>query len=248
MGWWPRQLRQTHLGGSEDRQLIIIDLPSTRIVPLKSYILRLPEELLYYICSLCSITRTDSRPGVVRRGLGRRSLTAVMLTCQRFYRIAQCFLYRGLRLRLIPSTIRTILFYRSLMVSKTISRHCQSLTLEFPPWYIYKLTARDQIIAETILTSLPAVRKIHIEGLPEWAIPQLFSHIHNYMRELNHLRISDTSEDVLASIWQDLNPPQLRSMILNDVGESFYDEYQPISEVCIVDMAILFQFRQYVYS
>lgn len=248
MGWWPRKLRQSHLGVSQEGKLVIIDLQATKAVSSEPYILRLPDELLHNICDFCSVLQTDLDSDLFRDSLGPVTLTAVMLTCRRLYRVSQCFLYRGLSLDLEPAPLRTILFHRSLMASKIIGEHCKSLELGFNTISVTigschdldrQAYAMDEYVdarcenpnknnwgvAERIVKSLPNVRKLHIKKVTAGVstLP-LFSNPNKYISRLHHLQISRIGEDVLSMILQKFDSPTLRSMTLAVVYPGFSDE------------------------
>lgn len=245
MVWWPKQFRQTHLGSSQEGQLAIIDLkPTKAVVSFALSILRLPDELLQHICDFCYFLRADSKP---RRCLGHPSLMAVTLTCQRLYRIAQCSLYREIRLDIVPTRLRTMKFERSLMASQTIGGHCRSLRLQFnlPIITAHWLQSRRSLInwnvTENIICSFPLVRRVHIEGIPAWhSAAPFFSIVSQFMPRLHHLRISNVQDVILTIIWEEINSTAIRSVTLHSIDESLGERYLPIGKVCVIIMGAFF--------
>lgn len=222
MGAYCKPFRQTHLGGSPDGQLVIVDLPSTEVASSNSYMLRLPNELLHNICELRFGLDPFSYAHLNERRY--RALKAIMLTCRRLYWISQCLLYRKLQFLLLPPKRNTILFHRSLMESQTIGKYCKSLEIMFAPLSCNRSTyfhdaIINQMIVDNIVKFLPAVRKLTINNIPTWLLTSRpFSNIGQYMPRVEHLDIPFTNEYPLGIMLHHFNLPTLRTVTLSDCG------------------------------
>ncbi|XXG96640.1 Dolichol phosphate-mannose biosynthesis regulatory protein [Hypoxylon texense] len=225
--------RQTHLGMNAEDQLVIVDLKLDRP---PAYVLQLPNEILHNIFSFLREFEpepADWTPCGTNRDF-RRDMTAVLLSCRRFNRVAERLMYRSLDVFLVPSNYHekhSLQFYRSVTARPERLTYCRTLSLRLP-WCPTTLSPGKVSLLPTtedvVISRSGNAQRLTLDGrfpIKEiWDVP---SKISKYMPQLESIELSRNGGVEIIRLVEGLDLPMLKSLhIRREAGTNNDDPRQ----------------------
>jgi hypothetical protein len=190
----------------------------------RPYLTELPEEILTDIFAYVAIQKTTN-PWPSRCLAGNYSARPLIYVCHRFYRLAIPLLYVNFAaattdLEFVPPSDVVTSLHRTLVARPDFRRYCTTLSIYIPDVDARESTALDWKNAHEVITLLPNVQSLSLEGgferypTENW---RLLRHATQCMEKLHSLTLSREcfNLSLMTFMRQEVDFAKLKSLTVN---------------------------------